>query len=57
MPPSDVNRTFHKRSKTFFIGKWGAAPEQNRVTIDISLMANNSSPSTGVSVKYEKNTS
>ena len=33
------------------MGKWVAAPEQNQVTIDINLMANNSSPSTGVSGK------
>ena len=54
MPPRDVNKIFHKSSKTFFMGKWGAAPEQKRVTIDINLMANNSSPSTGVSEKKIK---
>ena len=33
------------------MGKWVGAPEQNQVTEDINLMANNSSPSTGVSGK------
>ena len=34
------------------MGKWGVALEQNIVKIDINLMANNSSPSTGASGKY-----
>ena len=36
--PPNLNRMiFQRTSKTFFMGKWGAAPEQNLVTIEKSV--------------------
>ena len=54
IPPSEVKSTFQRRSNTFFMGKWGAEPEQNRVTIDINFIARSSSPSIGVSLEIGK---
>ena len=39
--------TFHSNSKTFFIGKWGAVPLQNFVTIPNKIIVKLSSPPIG----------
>lgn len=35
--------TFHSKSRTFFMGKWGAKPLQNLVTMEKSRRAKGSS--------------
>lgn len=44
MPPRDTRTIFHKSSRTFFMGKWGADPLQNLVTMPNSFTAKSSSP-------------
>lgn len=54
MPPKLTNEIFHSNSKTFFIGKCGAVPPQNRVIIFNNFTASNSSP-IGASASCKQN--
>lgn len=46
-----TRKTFHSSRRTFFMGKWGAEPLQNFVTIPNRVTAKHSSPIIGCAVK------